>query len=198
MPRAATNTRTEDPPGAAVVTPRAPHGFSAVHGNRAMFPATRRRQDDGFAPMRLPSGPREVHPRPLTDPDVKVSLHPARVTPQRPAGRPRTPPGSSRCRLARRHRAGDPPPSLPGRSPSSARLRGGPSLPGASVLSASWAHRSGLFPWHHRDGAHVPYRSPGRSPATYTPDTTGPVGRWPPCCSQASSTNLVLMSSKRF
>ena len=73
-----------------------------------------------------PSRPREFHPRPLTDPDVKVSLHPARATPQRPAGRPRTPPGSSRSRLARRRRAGDPPPSLPGRYPSSSLLRGGP------------------------------------------------------------------------
>ncbi len=48
---------------------------------------------------------------------MTVSGHPARVTPRRPASRPRTPTGSSRCRLARRHRAGDPPPSLPGRYP---------------------------------------------------------------------------------
>jgi hypothetical protein len=34
----------------------------------------------------VPSGPRVFHPRPRTDPDVKVSLHPARVTPHRPAG----------------------------------------------------------------------------------------------------------------
>ena len=64
-----------------------------------------------------PSGPGEFHPRPLTDPDVTVSGHPARATPRRPAGRPRTPPGSSRCRWARQRRASDPPPSLPGSYP---------------------------------------------------------------------------------
>ena len=121
-----------------------------------------------------PSGPGEFHPRPLTDPDVTVSGHPARATPRRPAGRPRTPTGSSRCRLARRRRAGDPPPSLPGSYPSSSLLRGGPPLTGASVLSASRVRRLRLFPWHHRQGSHV---LPGTQAGVMSPLRRTPPGQ---------------------
>jgi hypothetical protein len=145
-----------------------------------------------------PSGPGEFHPRPLTDPDVTVSGHPARATPRRPAGRPRTPTGSSRCRLARRRRAGDPPPSLPGSYPSSSLLRGGPPLTGASVLSASRVRRLGLFPWHHRQGSHVLPGSPGWSHVPFTPDATWPVNRLPPGCSQGIPSTLVSASSLSF
>ena len=116
--------------------------------------------------------PGNCTPRPSQIPDMTVSGHPARVTPRRPAGRPRTPTGSSRCRLARRRRAGDPPPSLPGSYPSSSLLRGGPPLPGALVLSASRVPRLGLFPWHHRQGSHVLHGSPGWSHVPFTPDAT--------------------------
>ena len=49
--------------------------------------------------------PGNCTPRPSQIPDMTVSGHPARVTPRRPAGRPRIPTGSSRCRLARRRHA---------------------------------------------------------------------------------------------
>jgi hypothetical protein len=104
--------------------------------------------------------------------DLSGSYHP-----RRPAGLPPPPPGSSRCRLALRSSAGDPPPSLPGRYPSSPLLRGGPPLASASVLSASRVHRLGLFPWHRWEGSHVPYPSPDASHAACTPDTTWPVSR---------------------
>ncbi len=126
---------------------------------------------------------------------MTVSGHPARVTPRRPAGRPRTPTGSSRCRLAQRRRAGDPPPSLPGRYPSSSLLRGGPPLTGTLVLSASRVRRLGLFPWHHRPGSHVLPGSPGWSHVPFTPDATWPVNRLPPGCSQGIPSTLVLASS---
>ena len=35
---------------------------------------------------RPPSRPGELHPEPLTDPDVNLSIHPARATPWKPAG----------------------------------------------------------------------------------------------------------------
>ena len=34
----------------------------------------------------MPGRPREFHPEPPTDPDVNLSIHPARATPRKPTG----------------------------------------------------------------------------------------------------------------
>jgi hypothetical protein len=77
----------------------------------------------------LPSRPGELHPEPLTDPDLNLSIHPARAIARRL-------PGSSRCRLSRSS-GDDLPPSLHGHYPASTLLRSSPPLSGASVLLAS-------------------------------------------------------------
>jgi len=98
----------------------------------------------------LPSGPGEFHPRPLTDPDVTVSGHPARTTHRRRL--PSAEPGGLLPvnRLALEARWGGLRPWLRGHCPASTLLRRSPPLAGASGLSASRVHRLGLFPWHHR------------------------------------------------
>src|ERR1035441_7704535 len=67
-----------------------------------------------------------------------------------------------------------------------------------SVLSASWVFHLCLFPLHHRPGSQVPYESPDKSHAAYTPDPAWPVSRSLPCCSQDRVEILVLVSSKPF
>src|SRR6267154_6226384 len=94
----------------------------------------------------MPSRPGEFHPEPLTDPDLNLSIHPARVTARRlppsaePSGSPRySPVGPSSTAMTR-----------PLRSTSitlaSSLLRGSPPLSGASVLSASRLEPLVLFP----------------------------------------------------
>jgi hypothetical protein len=55
-----------------------------------------------------------------------------------------------------------------------------------------------LFPWHRRPGSQVPYESPNESHASYTPDTTWPVGRFPPRSSWNKGTAPVSMSHRGF
>src|SRR5262252_3790819 len=86
-------------------------------------------------PMLRPSRPGEFHPEPLTDPDLNLSIHPARAIARR------LPPsiddsGSSRCRLTRPN-GDDLPPWLHGHYPASSLLQGSPPLSGASVFSVS-------------------------------------------------------------
>src|SRR5215204_5708026 len=47
--------------------------------------AVRKQMDVAVLPAatRMPSRPGEFHPEPLTDPDVNLSIHPARVTARR-------------------------------------------------------------------------------------------------------------------
>src|SRR6202051_3220400 len=85
---------------------------------------------------RVPSRPGEFHPEPLTDPDLILSHHPARVIARR------LPPsaessGSSRLPSCPELNGDDLPPSLHGHYPASTLLRSSPPLSGASVLSAS-------------------------------------------------------------
>jgi hypothetical protein len=107
-----------------------------------------------------PSRPWELHPEPLTDPDLSLSTHPARATQRK------LPPSveTSRFLLLPVDQidsdAGDPPPSLHGHYSVSSVLRGSPSLTGASVLSASRSCRLRLFPYHRQPGSQVPYESP--------------------------------------
>ena len=93
-----------------------------------------------------------------TDPDVNLSIHPARATLRRlppsvktwsSSGCPLTPPD-----------AGDLPPSLHGHYPASSLLRSSAPLVDASVFSASWFFHLYLFPSHHRPGSQVPHESP--------------------------------------
>ena len=145
---------------------------------------------------RLPSRPGELHPEPLTDPDVNLAIHPACATRRRlppsvktwsSSGFPLTPPD-----------VGDLPPSLHGHYPASPLLRSSAPLIGASVLSASWVFHLGLFPLHHRPGSQVPYESQHTSHASYTPDPAWPVSRCPPCCSRDTVKTPVLVSSLTF
>src|SRR5208337_5421380 len=102
-----------------------------------------------------PSRPGEFHPEPLTDPDVRLSPHPARATQRRlaPYGERA---GFLRSPVDPTNAASDPPPSLHGHYPASSLLWGGPRLTGPSVLSASRVSRLSLFPWHGRSGSQVP------------------------------------------
>ena len=52
-----------------------------------------------------------------------------------------------------------------------------------------------LFPSHRQPSSQVPYESPNKSHAFYTPDTAWPVGRFPPRFSQSRVRTPVLMSS---
>jgi len=140
--------------------------------------------------FQMPSRPGEFHPEPLTEPDVSLSAYPARATLSVETRwfllSPVDQTGSD---------AGGPPPLLHRHYPASPLLRSGPSLAGASVLSASRGHRLSLFPSHRPQGSQVPYASPEESHAPYTPDTAGPRGRLASCSSRDSATTPVLMSS---
>src|SRR5208337_3242343 len=74
-----------------------------------------------------PSRPGESHPEPLTDPDVRLSPHPARATQRRLA-----PSGETaeflRSPVDPTNTVSDPPPSLHGHYPASSLLWGGPRL----------------------------------------------------------------------
>src|SRR4029077_11727915 len=92
----------------------------------------------------MPSRPGELHPEPLTDPDLILSHHPARATVRRP-------PPSVRCACP--PVAGCPDPTSVTRSlrstgitPASSLLRSSPPLSGASVLSASRLEPLAPFP----------------------------------------------------
>src|SRR5215475_3493448 len=143
----------------------------------------------------MPSRPREFHPEPLTDPDLNLSIHPARVTARRlpPSAEPSSssrysPVGPSSTAMTR-----------PLRSTSitlaSSLERNGDALvichrfircgsakPVSNYYEAvrpSPAHRyfqprgwSRLcfFPWHRRPGSPVPYKSQIELRAAYMPD----------------------------
>src|SRR6202045_5156649 len=94
---------------------------------------------------RMPSRPGELHPEPLTDPDLTLSRHPARATARR------VPPSVENWRLLLL-----PVGSLPTAltcllrstsiKPPSSLLQGSPPLSGASVLSASRLEPLAPFP----------------------------------------------------
>jgi hypothetical protein len=142
------------------------------------------------------SRPGEFRPEPPTDPDVNLSIHPARATQRRlpPSIKTRS---SSGCPLTPPD-VGDLLPLLHGHYPVSSLLRSSAPLVGASVLSASWGVHLCLFPLHHRPGSQVPYESPDKSHAACTPDPAWTVSRYLPCCSQDTGETLVLVSSKSF
>jgi hypothetical protein len=67
-----------------------------------------------------------------------------------------------------------------GITPASLLLRSSPPLAGASVLSASRFEPLVPFPWHHRLGSRVPYKSPVELRAAYMPDAAWAVSGHPP------------------
>ena len=125
----------------------------------------------------IAESPGAFHPEPLTDPDMNVSIHPARAIARKlpPSIDYRFPPlpvdpiqMAMACSL---------------RSTSitlaSSLLRSSPPLIGASVLSALRLRRLCLFPWHRRVGSHVPYKSLVELRAAYTPDAARAVSGAP-------------------
>src|SRR5258708_33086582 len=92
----------------------------------------------------LPSRPGEFRPEPPTDPDVNLSIHPARATQRRlpPSIKTRS---SSGCPLTPPD-VGDLLPLLHGYYPASSLLRSSAPLIGASVLSTSWCVHFVPFP----------------------------------------------------
>jgi hypothetical protein len=107
----------------------------------------------------LPSRPGEFHPKPLTDPDVILSHHPARATARR------LPPSAEHSGSSRFDPVG------PGSTPMTCPLCSAGITPPQRYYGAvrpSPAHRYFrprgwrrlcLFPWHRRQGSHVPYDS---------------------------------------
>ena len=143
-----------------------------------------------------PSRPGELHPEPLTEPDVKLSLHPARATHRRlPSsaetnGLIRLPVGPPIAARVTRPLCSVP---ITG---TSSLLRGGPPLSAALVLSASRFRHLRLFPWHRQTGSQVPCISQDEIHAPFTPDTAWTVSRWPSTLlSQSRIETLVSMSS---
>ncbi len=152
---------------------------------------------------RLPSRPGEFHPEPLTNPDLILSHHPARVIARRlpPSAEPS---GSSRFDPV------DPsttamtcPLRSTGITPASSLLWGSPPLSGASVLSASRLEPLVPFPWHRRPGSHVPYKSLIELRAVYMPDAAWAVSGHPPSRSRRhppvlASSNPLSTLHRRF
>src|SRR5438093_13538780 len=94
--------------------------------------------------LSLPSRPREFHPEPLTDPDLNLSIHPARAIDRRlpPSVELRAPPVASwpdSSSMTRPLRATT-------ITAASSLLRSSPPLSGASVLSALRLAPLGPFP----------------------------------------------------
>src|SRR5215472_4704135 len=154
---------------------RPPPGFESAFGELRTFARSRPRS----RATRMPSRPGEFHPEPLTDPDLNLSIHPARVTARRlpPSAEPS---GSSRfdpvgpCSTAM---------TCPLRSTGITPLHHyyeavRPSPAHRYFRPRGWS-RLCFFPWHRRPGSHVPYESPNESHASSTPDATWTVSRIP-------------------
>src|SRR5271166_3265146 len=127
----------------------------------------------------LPSRPGEFHPEPLTDPDMNLSIHPARAIHRRlpPSveigGLLRSPVGPSLQR-------GWPPPFAPWALPHFSTTTEESAPAWLVGISASRISRLCLFPWHRQTGSQVPCKSLDKIHAFYTPDTAWPVCRSPP------------------
>ena len=144
----------------------------------------------------LPSRPGELHPEPLTEPDMTLSRHPARAIRERPApfvqiyGFLLLPVDPIRIWMTHPLR------STP-ITGASTLLRGGPPLIAASVFLPRGFCRLRIFPFHLRSSSQVPYERLNESRASYTPDTAWPVSKLLPCSSQNREKTLVSMSSHR-
>src|SRR6266436_8362113 len=135
---------------------------------------------NGYCMLGWPSRPGEFHPEPLTDPDLNLSIHPARVTARRlppsaePSGSSRFDPVGPRSTTM----------THPLRSMGIAPLRRyyeavRPSPAHRYFQPHGWS-RLCFFPWHRRPGSHVPYKSLVELRAASMPDAAWAVSVHPP------------------
>jgi hypothetical protein len=103
------------------------------------------RRSSHWRATRLPSRPGEFHPEPLTDPDLNLSIHPARATARRLPPSTEREGSSGRTRWPNPVAMTHPLRSSPITEPSSL-LRSSPPFFGASVLSASRLQPLAPFP----------------------------------------------------
>src|SRR5580704_10434731 len=144
----------------------------------------------------MPSRPGEFHPGPLTDPDLNLSIHPARVTARRlpPSAEPS---GSSRfnpvgpCSTAMTC-----PLCSTGITPLPHYYRAVRPSPAHRYFRPRGWSRLRLFPCHHRPGSHVPYKSLIELRAVYMPDAAWAVSVHPPSLSRKMGQPPVLTSPK--
>src|SRR5258708_30747086 len=128
----------------------------------------------------LPSRSGEFHPEPLTDPDLNLSIHPARATARR------LPPSAEPSGSSRYDPVGPGSTSMthPRRSMGIAPLRRyyeavRPSPAHRYFQPHGWS-RLCFFPWHRRPGSHVPYKSLVELRAASMPDAAWAVSVHPP------------------
>jgi hypothetical protein len=108
----------------------------------------------------LPSRPGEFHPEPLTDPDLNLSIHPARVTARRlpPSAEPS---GSSRYDpVGPSSTAMTCPLGSTGITPLHRYYEAVRPSPAHRYFRPPGCSRLRLFPWHRRPGSRVPSKSP--------------------------------------
>jgi hypothetical protein len=141
----------------------------------------------------MPSRPGEFHPGPLTDPDLRLSRHPARATARRlpPSTEQRAPPGEPVGPNQRRWPTSFAPAPLQDLRRYYEAVRPSPTHRYFRPRGGSRLH---LFPWHRRQGSHVPYRSLIELRAAYTPDAARSVSGHPPSLSRRMGQPAVLTS----
>src|SRR5262249_29187562 len=128
----------------------------------------------------MPSRPREFHPEPLTDPDVILSHHPARVTARR------LPPSAERSGSSRFDPVGPSSTAMTcplcstGITPLQRYYEAVRPSPAHRYFRPRGWSRLCFFPWHRRQGSHVPYDSLIELRAAYTPDAARSVSGHPP------------------
>src|SRR5215471_8790526 len=143
----------------------------------------------------MPSRPREFHPEPLTDPYVNLSIHTARVIARRlppsaePSGSSRFDPvGPSSTAMTR-------PLCSTGITPLHHYYGAVRPSPAHRYFRPRGWSRLRLFPWHRRQGSHVPYKSLIELRAVYMPDAAWAVSAHPPSLSREKGQPPVLTSS---
>src|ERR1017187_5926379 len=144
----------------------------------------------------LPSRPEEFRLEPLTDPDLILSHHPARIIAPRLPPFPlkrQAPPGLTQ--LAQLN-GDDPPPSLHRHYPLHHYYRAVRPSPAHRYFQPRGWSRLRFFPWHRRPGSHVPYKSQIELRAVYMPDAAWAVSVHPPSLSRKMGQPPVLTSSK--
>ena len=129
----------------------------------------------------MPSRPGELHPEPLTEPDMNLSIHPARAIARRlPSSIDHQAlPAAGHPTAVDLINGDDPLPSLHGhytRFVTTTKQ----SVPSRRIVQPRGWSRLCLFPWHRRVGSHVPYKSLVELRAAYTPDATWAVSGHPP------------------
>ncbi len=160
---------------------RAQHA-DTVHPGRVSADSRRGRHAETRRPM--PGRPEGFHLQPATEPCVNLSIYTARPSHFLP---PRDDNRRGRRVLLPISRLtstflelGHPLRSTPITGASSL-LPDDPPPPYTSVVSPFVFRTYRVFLWHCMKSSQVPYPNPDQSHATYTPDTTWPISRHPPC-----------------